>query len=323
MSGVWVILEEQQTPISRAGWEAVAAGQQLAALAGLPVHAAILGAATAIAADEVRIKALSRVVRVEDPLLANYSADAFSQALLQLIAAETPNYVVFPHTWRVRDYAPAVAAHLGQCLIVEVTAIDDGPVFTRQLRQGRMNGLYRYAGSGPCLLSVQAGAFPQDLSDGSAEVAIFTPRLQESSILVRTGECFRGPEQSVNLENAEKIVGVGRGIRESGNLAMMEELAEVLQAELGATRPVCDYGWVEGARQIGSSGQSVAPRLYVAVGISGAIQHLAGIGDAQYVVAINKDPNAPIFSVADCGIVGDLFEVVPALIEAVKAAKNQ
>jgi len=262
------------------------------------------------------------VVCVEDPLLANYTADAFSQALLQLIAAETPDYLVFPHSWRARDYAPVVATHLGRCLIAEVTAIDDGPVFTRQLRQGRVNGLYQQNGSGTCLLSVQAGAFPADLSAGWAEVSFFAPCLQESSILVRTGACYRRPEQSVNLVKAEKIVGVGRGIRESVNLSMIEELAEVLQAELGATRPVCDYGWVEGARQIGSSGQSVAPRLYVAVGISGAIQHLAGIGDAQYVVAINKDPNAPIFSVADCGIVGDLFEVVPALIEAVKAAQT-
>lgn len=322
MSGVWVILEAHAAPVCRAGWEAVAAARQLAAHAQMPVHAAIVGAATARVADELRSKALGRVMRVEDPLLANYGVDAYSQAVLQLIAAESPDYVVFAHTWQVRDYAPVVATHLGQCLITEVTAIDEGPALTRQLRQGRINGVYRRSGAGTCLLSVQVGAFPQDLSEGWAEVDVFAPRLAASRMLVRTGERFRGPEQSINLVKAENIVGVGRGIREPGNLSMMKELAAVLRAELGATRPICDYGWVEGARQIGSSGQSVAPSLYVAVGISGSIQHLAGIGDAQYVVAINKDPNAPIFGVADCGIVGDLFEVVPALIEAVKAAQT-
>jgi electron transfer flavoprotein alpha subunit len=192
-------------------------------------------------------------------------------------------------------------------------------VFTRQLLQGRLAGSYRHAGSGPCFVSVQAGAFRADeLGSGSAEVTTFTPTIDAAQIRTKPGEPFRGSAQTVDLGSAQKIVSVGRGIKDADNLPLVQELAEALGAEIAASRPICDNGWLPMERQVGSSGQTVSPKLYLAVGISGAIQHLVGMKGSKIIVAINKDPEAPIFEVADYGIVGDLFEVVPAMIEALK-----
>jgi electron transfer flavoprotein alpha subunit len=231
---------------------------------------------------------------------------------------------VFPHTYQVRDYAPALACRSSQVLIGDVIEIADGPVFTRQLMQGRLNGSYRPSGGGPCFVSVQAGAFRAELADatGATPIETFAPKLDAAQIRTKPGEPFRGSAQTVDLGSAQLIVSVGRGIREAENLPLVQDLATALGAELAASRPICDNGWLPMERQVGSSGQSVAPKLYLAVGISGAIQHLVGMKGSQCIVAINKDPDAPIFEVADYGIVGDLFEVVPALTEAVKAAKQ-
>jgi electron transfer flavoprotein alpha subunit len=268
-------------------------------------------------AAEVAAKAPGKVVRVEHPLLASYTADGFSLALEQFFAAEQPDYVVFPHTYQVRDYAPALAARLGQVLISDVVAISEGPLFTRQLMQGRLTGSYRHSGSGPCFISVQAGAFRAETAEpGTAEITTFAPTIESARIRTKPGERFRGSAQTVDLGSAPLIVSVGRGIKEADNIPLVQELATALGAELAASRPICDSGWLPMERQVGSSGQTVSPKLY------GAIQHLVGMKGSQCVVAINKDPDAPIFEVADYGIVGDLFEVVPALTEAVKAAKQ-
>ena len=231
--------------------------------------------------------------------------------------------MAFPHTYQVRDFAPALAARLNEVLISDVVAIADGPVFTRQLLQGRLAGNYRQPGDGPCLISVQAGAFRADeaVASGPAAIETFKPEIDPDAIRTKPGEPFRGTAQTVDLGSAPLIVGVGRGIKEAENLPVVQELAAALGAELAASRPICDNGWLPMERQVGSSGQTVSPKLYLAVGISGAIQHLVGMKGSQCIVAINKDPDAPIFEVADYGIVGDLFEVVPALTEAIKAAK--
>jgi electron transfer flavoprotein alpha subunit len=230
--------------------------------------------------------------------------------------------VVFPHTYQVRDFAPALAARMGQVLISDVVSISEGPTFTRQLLQGRLAGAYRHPGGGPCFVSVQAGAFRAgETGSGKAEVSTFAPTIYAAQIRTKPGEPFRGSAQTVDLASAPMIVSVGRGIKEADNLPLVQELADALGAELAASRPICDNGWLPMERQVGSSGQTVAPKLYLAVGISGAIQHLVGMKGSQVIVAINKDADAPIFEVADYGIVGDLFEVVPALTEAVKAAK--
>jgi electron transfer flavoprotein alpha subunit len=323
MSSILVVIEQREARISRISWEALAAAQSLGAQLSLPVAAAIPGAQTESLAAELAGKALAKVVRVEHPLLSAYTPDGFTSALEQLVRAEQPRYVLFPHSYQVRDYAPALAARLGQVLIGDVTGIGDGPTFSRQLMQGRLNGAYRHSGAGPCFISVQSGAFHADaVQAGSAQIALFTPTIEAAQIRTRPGEPFRGSAQTVDLGSAQFIVSVGRGIKGAENLPVVEELAAALGAELAASRPICDNGWLPMERQVGSSGQTVSPKLYVAVGISGAIQHLVGIKGSQCVVAINKDPDAPIFEVADYGIVGDLFEVVPAITEAVKAAKQ-
>jgi electron transfer flavoprotein alpha subunit len=326
---ILLVLEESGGRIKRVSWEALAAGLRLGPAQS--VTAVVMGAQTEALAAEAATKPVGKVLRVEHPLLAPYTPDGYTLALEQLIRAEAPAYVVFPHTYQVRDYAPALACRMGEVLIGDVVAIEDGPVFARQLLQGRLIGSYSHSGNGSCFVSVQAGAFRPDASVAGvdeqqgakpAPITTFTPTIDASQIRMRPGEPFRDAAQTVDLGTAQRIVSVGRGIREAENLPLVEELAAALGAELAASRPICDNGWLPMERQVGSSGQTVAPRLYLAVGISGAIQHLVGMKGSQCIVAINKDPDAPIFEVADYGIVGDLFEVVPALTEAVKAAKQ-
>ena len=223
MSGILVVIEERDGHVSRASWEAIAAGQKLATLAGQPMNAVVLGAKTEQSAAEVASKALAKVVRIEHPLLAAYTADGFTLALQQFFAAEKPDYVVFPHTYQVRDYTPKLATRLGQALIGDVTAIADGPVFTRQLMQGRLNGSYRPTGSGPCFVSVQAGAFRADeAQSGSAQITVFTPAIELAQIRTRPSERFRGAAQTVDLGAAQRIVGVGRGIKDADKLPLVQ-----------------------------------------------------------------------------------------------------
>ena len=321
---ILLVLEESGGKIKRASWEALAAALKLGP--AQDITAVVIGAQTETLAAEAATKGVGKVIRVEHPLLAQYTADGFSLALQQFIQSQdTTKWVVFPHTYQVRDYAPALACKFGQVLIGDVTGIEDGPVFTRQLLQGKLTGEYRPVGNGPVFVSVQAGAFRPDGDAGPrvtpAPIEMFSPNLDATQIRTKPGEPFRGTAQTVDLGSAQRIVSVGRGIKEADNLPMVKALAEALGAELGASRPICDNGWLPMERQVGSSGQTVAPKLYLAVGISGAIQHLVGMKGSQCIVAVNKDPDAPIFEVADYGIVGDLFEVVPALTEAVKAAK--
>jgi electron transfer flavoprotein alpha subunit len=320
---VLVILEDRGGKLGRISWEAASAARSLSA--AQDVTAVVIGAQTESLGAEAAAKQFGKVVRVEHPLLEHYTADGYCVALQQLFQKESPVQVVFPHTYQVRDYAPALACRMGQALIGDVIAIGDGPVFTRQLMQGRLNGNYRHSGNGPCFVSVQAGAFRAELPDaaaGATPIETFTPAIDPAQIRTRPGEPFRGSAQTVDLGSAQLIVSVGRGIKDAENIPLVQALATALGAELAASRPICDNGWLPMERQVGSSGQSVAPKLYLAVGISGAIQHLVGMKGSQCIVAINKDPDAPIFEIADYGIAGDLFEVVPALTEAVKAARS-
>jgi electron transfer flavoprotein alpha subunit len=322
MSTIFVVLEENGGHISRISWEAIAAGHALAEQTSLPLHAVVIGAATEALAAEAAAKSVASVTRIEHALLAQYTPDGWTSALHQFLAANPAAYIIFPHTYQVRDYAPALAARMNQALIGDVTGIAAGPVFTRQLLQGRLSGSYKHASDGPCFVSVQAGAFRADaIAAGSASVTTFAPTIEPAQIRTKPGAPFRAAAQTVDLSSAPLIVSVGRGIKEADNLPLVEDLAAALGAELAASRPICDNGWLPMERQVGSSGQTVAPKLYLAVGISGAIQHLVGMKASQCIVAINKDPDAPIFEVADYGIVGDLFEVVPALTEAIKSAK--
>jgi electron transfer flavoprotein alpha subunit len=324
---VLVVLETKGSGWHRMSFEALAAGQRLAAELRVGCSAAVIGDSDAIAplAAELATKKLNRVWTVGDPLLAQYTADGWIAAIERLIAETQPKYMVFPHTYQVRDFAPALATRLGEVMIGDVTAIhlaEGGPIFVRQWMQGKLNAEYRHAGgSGACFISVQAGSFRADAVEaGTSEVKAFVPKLDGSKIRTKPGEPFREAAQTVDLSSAPVIVSVGRGIGEQENLKLVEDLAAALGAELAASRPICDAGWLPMERQVGSSGQTVAPKLYLAVGISGAIQHMVGMKGAKTIIAINKDADAPIFELADIGVVGDLFEVVPALTKAIQGA---
>jgi electron transfer flavoprotein alpha subunit len=322
---VLVVMEQAGGEWRRLAWEALAAGQRLGETAGIPVSAAAVGADLKAAAGALAAKRLERVYAVEHELLHAYTADGFTAALEELVRTINPQFVLFPHTYQTRDYAPKLAARFRRVLVSDVIAwrFEEGrPVFARQLFQGKLNADV-YAEGEPVFASLQAGAFASiPVADGRAEVEWVTPQIDPAVIRARPGEPFREARRSVDLSAAERIVAVGRGIKEQQNLRIVEELAEALGAELAASRPVCDNGWLPMERQVGSSGQVVAPKLYVAVGISGAIQHVVGMKGARTIVAINKDREAPIFEVADYGIVGDLFEIVPALAAELRKARS-
>jgi electron transfer flavoprotein alpha subunit len=321
---VLVVLEQRGGKWNRMSFEALTAGQKIANALSATLQAAVVGSKIDGLAKEVAAFGLAKVFAADHQLLAQYTPDGYTNALEQLIKAQQPMVILFPHTYQVRDYAPKLATRFGKSLIsdvVEVKAEGGKIACVRQLFQGKLNSDVRPAGE-PAFVSVQAGAFrAAEASAETAPVETFTPQLEASQIRTKPEEPFREAQRSVDLGAAEFIVSVGRGIKEKENLPVVEELASVLGAELAASRPICDNGWLPMERQVGSSGQTVAPKVYFAVGISGAIQHLVGMKGSKTVVAINKDENAPIFETADYGVVGDLFEVVPALVEEIKKAK--
>ena len=328
MSSVLVVMETKgEGAWHRMSFEALAAGQMLAASWGWRARLRCWARARRLRRwrRSWRRRSWRAVWAVGDSLLAQYTADGWVAALEQLIAEGKPKFVVLPHTYQVRDFAPVLATRMGEVLIGDVTAIQiadaqSGAVFVRQWMQGKLNAEYRHRSEGGvCFVSVQAGSFRADaVEEGAADGEDVCSEAGCGEDSDEAGRGFREAAQTVDLSTAAVIVSVGRGIGEQENLKLVEELASALGAELAASRPICDAGWLPMERQVGSSGQTVAPKLYLAVGISGAIQHLVGMKGAKTVVAINKDADAPIFEVADIGVVGDLFEVVPALTKAIR-----
>ena len=323
---ILVVLEQQSGQWHRMSWETLAAGQQLSAALGEPLEAAVVGKGIGALGNEAAAKKLAKVWAIEHDLLESYTADGYTLALEQMIQRAQPKMVLFPHTYQVRDFAPKLATRFSQVLVSDVIAARTEAgraTLVRQFFQGKLSGDVQVGGEGPVFASLQAGAWRADaLESGSGTVQAFAPKLDPGQIRQKPEAPFREAARAVDLTAAEIIVSVGRGIREQSNLPVVEDLAQAFGAELAASRPICDAGWLPMERQVGSSGQTVAPKLYVAVGISGAIQHLVGMKGAKTIVAINKDSNAPIFEVADYGIVGDLFDVAPALAAEVRKAKG-
>jgi electron transfer flavoprotein alpha subunit len=321
-----VVMEQRSGEWNRMSFETLAAGQQIAKELGVPVSAAVLGQGIAGLAGELGSKQLEKVYAVEHELLKDYTPDGYASALRQLVAQVKPTIVLFPHTYQVRDFLPKLATSLDRVAISDAVShrVENGQVvLVRQLFQGKVNADVRWSSEAPNFGSMQAGAYRADqVADGTAAVENVAPQLNAGEIRTKPQAPFRESARAVDLGAAEIIVSVGRGIKEADNIPMVQKLADALGAELAASRPICDAGWLPMERQVGSSGQTVAPKMYVAVGISGAIQHLVGMKGSRTVVAINKDPNAPIFEIADYGIVGDLFEVIPALTEAVVKARG-
>ncbi len=313
---ILVVGEQRDGRLNRASWEAVAAAQQLPG----PIKVVLPGAGIDGPATELAAAAAAEVIVVDEPALAEYTADGWVAALAALIEQEQPSHVLFPHTYRTRDFAPALAARLGAPLVTDVIAIklDGGrQLYVRPMFQGKLHADIEAVGAGPHLLTVQIGAFRADAArrgDSPAPVRKADVTIDAAGIRQKPEAPFKETRQAVDLSQAERIVAVGRGIKAQEHVKLAEQLAQAMGAELAASRPICDAGWLPMDRQIGSSGQTVAPKLYVALGISGAIQHLVGMKGSRTIVAINKDPEAPIFEIADFGITGDLFEIVPAIV---------
>ncbi len=320
---ILVVAEQQRGRLHRASWEAIAAAQELAD--GQPVEAIVLGSNPADAAAELAQAAVATVHVIDSPLLEPYTPDAYTQALQHAVVQRQPTHVVLPHTYRTRDFAPKLAARLDRALITDCVGINRGdtPTFLRPVYQGKIVSDVSAEGELPHFVSVQIGAYRTDSAKrGSAPASIMpmTVTLDAAAIRQKAEEPFQEAKPAVDLSQAERIVAVGRGIKAQEHIALAEKLAWALGAQLAASRPICDSGWLPMERQVGSSGQTVAPKLYVALGISGAIQHVVGMKGARTIVAINKDADAPIFEIADYGIVGDLFEIVPAMIAELEKA---
>jgi len=322
---ILVVAEQRDGTLNRATWESVAGAQQLAGITAAPITILVAGTKAAGVAAELAAAQVKDVVTIEHAALEPYTPDGFTAALADAIGQLAPQHVLLPHTYQTRDFAPKLAARLDRALVTDVTAVKSvggGAAFVRPMFQGKLTADVVAQGPAPHFITFQIGAFRVDQAAKGASAAPvrgLTVSVDASSIREKPEAPFQQAKQAVDLSQAERIVSVGRGIKEQANIEIAQKLAEALGAEIAASRPICDAGWLPMERQVGSSGQTVAPKLYLALGISGAIQHLVGMKGSNTVVAINKDPDAPIFEIADYGIVGDLFEVVPAIIEAVKA----
>jgi electron transfer flavoprotein alpha subunit len=319
---ILVITEQREGKWNKVSFETLAAAQQIASQAKASVSGVVVGKGVAALAEELAGSQLDEVLLVEHDLLEQYTPDGFSLTLRQVLESSKPDLVLLPHTYQVRDFAPKLAASLGKGMIGDCIGYrsESGKlIFVRQMFQGRTSADVVFAGEPPWIASFQASAFRADLvakhASGKAPVKSVSVELKPEQIRTKPLELFREAKQAVDLTQAPILVSVGRGIKAPENIPMAEKLAKLLGGEICASRPICDEGWLPMDRQIGSSGQTVAPKLYFAVGISGAIQHVVGMKGSRTIAAINKDQNAPIFEVADYGVVGDLFEVVPALIE--------
>ncbi|HEV3374887.1 MAG TPA: electron transfer flavoprotein subunit alpha/FixB family protein [Candidatus Acidoferrum sp.] len=326
---ILVITELRQGKWNNTSFETLVAAQQIAAATSSTVTALTIGKGVAALAEELAAKNVAEVLLVEHDLLEAYTPDGYCAALSQVINSVKPDLVLLPHTYQVRDFAPKLAAMLGKGMIGDCVGYrNEGGklVFVRQMFQGKTAADVTFQGAAPWFASFQSGAFRSDLlaahPSGKAPVNKVAVTLNAEQIRTKPLELFKEAKSAVDLTQAPLIVAIGRGIKAPENIPLAQALAKAIGGEIAASRPICDEGWLPMERQIGSSGQTVAPKLYLALGISGAIQHVVGMKGARTIVAINKDANAPIFEIADYGVVGDIFEIMPALTEALEKGKN-
>jgi len=322
---ILVITEQRDGKWNPVSSETLVAAQQIAAAQpGSRVAAVVIGKGVRGLAEEVAANQLAEILLVEHDLLDKYTPDGYAIALKQVVTQTQPDLVLLPHTYQVRDYAPKLAASLGKGMIADCVGYrseKERIVFVRQMFQGKTAADVSFMGAPPWFVSFQAGAFRGDQvarGASAAPVTAISVNLQAEQIRTKPLDLFREAKQAVDLTQAPILVAIGRGIKAPENIPLAEKLAKLMGGELAASRPICDEGWLPMDRQIGSSGQTVAPKLYLALGISGAIQHVVGMKGSRTIVAINKDQNAPIFEVADYGIVGDIFELIPALTEVLE-----
>jgi electron transfer flavoprotein alpha subunit len=324
---ILVISEIRQGKWNNTSFETLVAAQQIAKDTASTISAVVIGKGVTGFADELATKNVAEVVLVEHDLLEAYTPDGFCVALAQVIGEAKPDLVLFPHTYQVRDFVPKLATAMGCTVISDCIGFKrEGEKlgFTRQMFQGKLAADVTFTGDTPWFATFQNGAFRGDKAEAGAHAApveTVSVQIADSVIRNRPQAVFKEAKQAVDLTQAEIIVAVGRGIKEQKNIEIARQLAEALGGDLAASRPICDSGWLPMDRQIGSSGQTVAPKLYLALGISGAIQHIVGMKGSRTIIAVNKDSEAPIFEIADYAVVGNLFDIVPPLTEEVKKAR--
>lgn len=324
-NGILVFAEHRAGAFNKTSFEAVAAAQRLGSELGQAVTAVVLGSDASLA-QEVAAYKLEKVVSAENLKLAEYTPDAYTDAMERVVRALDPQFVIMPHTYLVRDFAPKLAARFGKSVVSDCVraGVSEGAVtFSRRIFLGKIDADVVTDNEAPVFATFQSGAYrPDQAEKGSGAAAVESLAVEVGEVRMTPEAPFQEVKQAVDLTKTDVIVAVGRGIKSQEHIALAEKLAAALGGDLAASRPICDAGWLPIDRQIGSSGQTVAPKLYIALGISGAIQHLVGMKNSTTIVAINKDPEAPIFDIADYGIVGDLFEAVPVLTEEVKKLKG-
>jgi electron transfer flavoprotein alpha subunit len=326
MSKILVFIEHKDGTLNRSSLEAIAAAQALAGDLGLSVSAVIPSSGnTGELANQIAGYELERVIVAQNEKLSLYTPDGYTDAFAAVMKAVNPQYVIMAHTYQVRDFCPKLAARFGKEMVGDCIRhrMENGkPVFTRRIFLGKIDSDVTVNGEPPFFATFQSGAFRGDNAARGNGATIETMDVEVGDLRMTPEEPFQEVKAAVDLTKSEIIIAVGRGIKSQENIAVAQQLADALGADIAASRPICDAEWLPIDRQIGSSGQTVAPKLYIALGISGAIQHLVGMKNAGTIVAINKDGEAPIFDIADYGIVGDLFEAVPVLIEEIKKAKS-
>jgi electron transfer flavoprotein alpha subunit len=325
---ILVVVEQREGKLNRVSLETLTGAQAIASDTGWVLEAAVAGNGVGDIANEIAKTKVAKVYDIESSKLEPYTPDGFVAALKQFIEQKQPKLVLMPHTYQVRDFAPKLAAALNRSLISDAVGYkyEGGRLlFTRQMFQGKFAADVSFVGESPYFATFQNGAFRGDqVQQGASAAAVEAVSVEIPDAVVRNKPeaPFKEAKQAVDLTQAEIIVAVGRGIKEQKNIEIAKQLADALGGEIAASRPICDSGWLPMDRQVGSSGQTVAPKLYLALGISGAIQHVVGMKGARTIIAVNKDSEAPIFEIADIAVVGNLFEIVPPLIEEVKKAKG-
>jgi electron transfer flavoprotein alpha subunit len=325
---ILVVVEQREGKLNRVSLETLTGAQALAAETGWSLEAAVAGSGVADIAHEIAKNKVAKVYDLESPKLELYTPDAYVAAVQQLVGQKQPKLVLMPHTYQVRDFAPKLATALNRAVISDAIGYKyqgGRLLFTRQMFQGKFAADVSFTGEPPYFATFQNGAFRGDqvqLGEAAAPVETVNVEIDAAALRNKPEAPFKEAKQAVDLTQAQVIVAVGRGIKEEKNIALARQLADALGGEIAASRPICDSGWLPMDRQVGSSGQTVAPKLYLALGISGAIQHVVGMKGARTIIAVNKDSEAPIFEIADIAVVGNLFEIVPPLVEEVKKAKS-
>jgi len=323
MAKVLILAEHDGKNLKEISFELLGIAHKVAS--GGPVKAVLLGEGVSELASKLAQRGASEVIHVEGPAVRHYTADGYRRALIPVLADESPDVVLIGHTPNGWDLAPLLAARFGAPAATGCSKIvlDNGKGrFTRKAFNGKFVHEIEIQSARPLIATVEKGASTPVEGAAPGTVRSVAASVAEGDLRTRHVDIKKAEASGLDLSQASIIVSAGRGIGAPEKLDVVRALAEALGGQLGASRAVTDAGWLPHEHQIGSSGVSVSPKLYVACGISGAIQHVVGMKSSSYIVAINKDADAPIFGVADVGVVGDLFEIVPALTKAVEEAKH-